>query len=126
MPKLRKENLYVESEINTTLQTYLYDFLYDQQDLYDFYDPQLKSKQSNNSVNKSSDLCHLTKKNSFNVANFSSIVKVKSKQLPFADSLENFVVLIQEFKNNGVDKEMFGKLRWYLNDEDGAYFSNSK
>ena len=38
MPRLRQENRIVENEINSSLQTYLYDFLYEQQDLYFKYD----------------------------------------------------------------------------------------
>ena len=52
LPKLRKENLYVESDLNTPLQTYLYDFLYDQQDLYDYYDSEIKESNQSSIIQR--------------------------------------------------------------------------
>ena len=34
---IRKSNLYLESDLNSNHQTFLFDFLYDTQDLYDYY-----------------------------------------------------------------------------------------
>lgn len=40
MPKLRKENLFCESDINSIHQLALFDYIYDQQDLFNFYEDQ--------------------------------------------------------------------------------------
>lgn len=90
LPKLRKENCHVESELNTILQTYLYDFLYDQQDLYEYYDEFFYNKK----YQKSSIL-------------------VKNQELPLASSLENFPEVFRELCADQ-DKVTLGKLRWYI------------
>ena len=40
MPKMRKENLFCESDINSIHQKALLDYIYDHQDLYVFYEDQ--------------------------------------------------------------------------------------
>lgn len=37
LPPLRKSNLYLENDLNTNHQTFLFDFLYETQDLYYYY-----------------------------------------------------------------------------------------
>ena len=41
---IRKSNLYLESDLNSNHQTFLFDFLYDTQDLYDYYSNTFFSK----------------------------------------------------------------------------------
>jgi hypothetical protein len=104
LPKLRKENLYVESDINTILQTYLYDFVYDQQDLYDYYDQFFKDFSD-----------HLLDLNLNNV-------DIRTSGIPFSSCLENFEEQLYIFEND-IYKSTLGKLRWYQYDED-LHFSN--
>ena len=52
---LRKANLYVENELNTYHQTFLYDFLYDTQDTYEYYRNQLE-KNEESVVSRKGDL----------------------------------------------------------------------
>jgi hypothetical protein len=91
LPLLRKENFQVESEANTYLQTYLYDFLYEQQDLFDYYDEFLLPE--------------------FNPS-FESDVIVKNSFLPLADSLKNFSKIFKEM-NNQENLKKLSFLRWY-------------
>lgn len=90
LTKLRKENHHVENDLNTVLQTYLYDFLYDQQDLYEEYDEIIQNKNYKN-VN----------------------LPVRKMDLPFANSLQNLTTVLREC---GQDRhyETLSKLRWYL------------
>lgn len=44
---IRRSNLYLENDLNSNHQTFLFDFLYDTQDLYDYYDNNLKCKNEN-------------------------------------------------------------------------------
>jgi hypothetical protein len=90
LPKLRKENHHVENDLNTVLQTHLYDFLYDQQDLYDEYSEMIMNKNYKE-----------------------SLINVRRKDLPFANCLENFVSVLKEFQNDG-EAGRLAKLRWYL------------
>lgn len=97
MPKLRKEKKYIESNISTQLQKFLTEFLYEQQDIYTFYDNQLKEgKQVKN-------LCKLTEK-----------IKIKSNNKVFEFLLENLSQTVSEFTKEDIDE--LKKLRWYLKD----------
>lgn len=54
LPNIRKTNKFVENDINTTHQTFLYDFLYDDQDLYNYYKKQNATQQNSALTCKSS------------------------------------------------------------------------
>jgi hypothetical protein len=96
LPRLRKENAVLESELNSSFQTYLFDVLNDQDDLYEFYNYDLFDN-SNNNLNNSS-------------------VLVRNDNLPLTDSLENIHYVLKEFKSDS-DKQNLAKLRWYSSDE---------
>lgn len=87
--------------MNTTLQTYLFDFIYDQQDLYEFYDSQIKDEKNNQTFLKTG-----------------KVVKVKNIDLPFADSLENLGDIFREFASQE-DREALFQSRWYLPNDKG-------
>ena len=86
MPRLRQENRIVENEINSSLQTYLYDFLYEQQDLYFKYD------------------------NIFRSLN----LKPRNEELPFKDFILNFDYYLNEIQNDKNKIKQLKKLRWYI------------
>jgi hypothetical protein len=69
----------------------MYDFLYDQQDLFDHYDEAFENK------NKS----------------FGALLNVRKPELPFANALENFDDIMAEFFE---EKDMLSlaNLRWYI------------
>lgn len=90
IPKLRKENLNLETEFNSPMQTYLFDFLYEQQELYDYYN----------------DNFMMSSENNFQIYS-------RNSELPFSHSLENFQIIINEFKSES-EKILFANLRWYL------------
>jgi hypothetical protein len=87
-PKLRKQIKFIESSNNTSLQTHMFDFLYDQQDLYDFY--------SNSDAQGNQDLA------------------VLRDDIPLAHTLKkkNFLVDLNE---NTLEK--IQKIRWYKFDD---------
>lgn len=91
LPKLRKENLYVENDLNTLHQQHMYDFIYDQQDIYDYYDEIFEQK------NKT----------------LSCSVNVRQPHLPLASTLENIDDIISEFYD---EKDMLAlaNIRWYI------------
>jgi hypothetical protein len=90
LPKLRKENLFVESPLNTIHQQNMYDFLYDQQDIYDYYDEIFESGRCIQ-------------------------VEVRRQDLPLADTLRDFYdVLNNEFIDES-DMNMLASIRWYEN-----------
>lgn len=99
LPKLRKENLYVESDINTILQTYLYDFVYDQQDLYDYYDQYFKDFSD-----------HILDINN-------TSVEIRTPNIPFSYCLQNFEEQLYFFENETY-KLTLAKLRWYHYDDE--------
>jgi hypothetical protein len=87
LPKLRKENLVLENELNSSFQTHLFDLLNDQEDLYEFYNCDLES----------------------------SII-VRNDTLPLSDSLENIGTIMKEFSTD-TQRQSLARLRWYSSDE---------
>jgi hypothetical protein len=87
LDRLRKENPVLESELNTSFQTHLFDLLNDQDDLYDFYNGE-----------------------------FDSSMVVRNDNLPLANSLENINAVISEFKSDK-QKLQLARFRWYASDE---------
>ena len=103
LPKLRKENLYLESDLNSTLQVHLYDFLYDQQDLYDFYEEVF--------IDKEEDPHY--------------VINPRNPDLPFASALIEIESITKEF--NKIDERCsLAKMRWYSYNETTNYQENLK
>lgn len=86
-PRLRKENFHLENNMNTSFQTFLFDFLYEEQDLYDLYNDNVRSLDEND-------------------------IHVRRTDLPLSCALENLQVLIKEF-NSEDQLCKLTKLRWY-------------
>jgi hypothetical protein len=93
MLNLRKENLFVETPLNTNHQINMYDFIYNQQDIYDYYDEIFEDKKNN----------------------FLTYIKIRRLDLPLVDVLQNFDdILNNEFID---EKDMYclANIRWYSN-----------
>jgi len=97
LPKLRKEQLYLENEMNSQLQTYMYDFLYDQQDLYEYYDQFFNTNKTNS-------------KNKLLITSPTP----KNYDLPFGSILTDFELLLGEFYDEN-DIIALANFRWYNN-----------
>lgn len=91
LPKLRRENHHLENNINTTFQIHLFDFLYEEQDLYEYYGDSVRSQLS---------------------CNEDSPIFVKRSDLPFTSSLEN---LSEMSKDTAEQKDIdhLINIRWY-------------
>ena len=96
---IRDKNLILENNINTEFQTLLFDFLYDEQELYANYDELFEQKK----------------------------YKPKNKNIPFGSFITNYQSLFKDIYNDDKKIKRLKKLRWYLAfDEDNfLYFSPS-
>lgn len=83
---LREKNLILENDINTEFQTILFDFLYDEQELYSYYDELFKQKK---------------------------YIPKKSK-IPFSSFITNYQSLFVNIYNDDKKVKRLKKLRWYL------------
>ena len=83
---IREKNLILENDINTEFQTILFDFLYDEQELYAYYDELFKQKK---------------------------YVPKKSK-IPFGSFITNYQSLFVNIYNDDKKIKRLKKLRWYL------------
>lgn len=103
LPKLRRENFYLENELNSTHQSHNYEFLYDQQDLYDYYNNIFQEKEEST-----------IEKNPFSISPQHNSA-IRREDLPFAGLLQNFMDLLLIFnKSDGLENKLnLGKLRWY-------------
>ncbi len=108
LPKLRKYNRLVEHGINSIHQKHNYEFLFDEQDLYDFYDMQFKNL---NSIS-------LNSKNSHDF-------QVKREDLPFSKCLQKFSEIFMFYHkfDDIPNKLKLAKFRWYCNDKN--FYENS-
>ena len=97
IPCLRQENRIVENEINSPLQIYLYDFLYEQQDLYNEY----------SSI-------------------FKSINLKPRKNLPFNDFILSYHFYLNEIKTDVKKINQLKKLRWYLCFDKDNYYEDTE
>lgn len=107
---MRKENKILENQINTDYQKILFDFLYDQQDLYNDYD--IIFRQSLNYTN-----LKLRDHQNFN-----------EKPKIFPKFILNFNYYLMQFKKKSKQLGQLQKIRWYLafdvvntKDEDGSF-----
>ncbi len=89
LPKLRKENLYLENTYNTFLQTRNFDYIYDTQDLFDHYEDYFEMREFNNLI-------------------------VKTEDLPLEEVLKNYPILEQGFINSEEDMENLKRKRHYV------------
>ena len=83
---IREKNLILENDINTEFQTILFDFLYDEQELYAYYDELFKQKK---------------------------YIPKKSK-IPFGSFITNYQSLFVNIYNDDKKVKRLKKLRWYL------------
>ena len=89
-PKLRKENLFLENDLNSTLQIHMYDFLYDQQEVYEYYQEVFEEKDNDA---------------------FYQIMP-RNPGLPFAKMLIDFDLILGEFFEEK-DMDNLSEYRWY-------------
>lgn len=112
LPALKKQKLYVESDCNSPLQKYLMDFIYDQQDLYAFYDNIFllndNCEDELSLLKSSSDCLNITPKVKFPSAD--NVFSVKTEYLYFESFLINIDEAVKEFKSK-IDREALAALR---------------
>lgn len=88
---LVQNNKILENEINTNFQTILFEFLYEQQELYDYYDELFEQQK----------------------------YLAKNSDIPFSSFVTNYQNLFSDIKNDKKKMKRLKKLRWYLTfDED--------
>ena len=88
---LRDKNKILENDINTEFQTLLFDFLYDEQELYGYYDELFEQKK----------------------------YIPKNRNIPFSSFVTNYQSLFLNIYNDEKKVKRLKKLRWYLTfDED--------
>ena len=92
LPELRKENIYVENDLNTIHQQHMYEFIYDQQEIYDYYDEIFEERES-----------------SFPPG----VINVRKPEKPFAYAVENFDDILAEFYDEK-DMQYLANFRWYI------------
>lgn len=129
LPKLRKELLYIESSSNSSLQIYLFDYLYDQQDLYLHYDkefiynnipphPSFASIPSSIPIEIGLDSLDSPIKENENLkkVNFEKgQIEVKSEFLFFEGSLRKIGEFVKEFKTKKERDALFNLRRGEYN-----------
>lgn len=133
LPRLRKELLYIESPSNSSLQVHLFDYLYEQQDLYLHYDkefiyynsPPNPSPSSPSSTHKSYSPIELgldsldspikENENSKKVNFDKSQIEVKSEFLFFEGSLRKIGDFVKEFKTKKERDALFNLRRGEYN-----------
>jgi hypothetical protein len=94
LPKLRLECPVIEADINTSFQLHLMDFLYDQQDLYDYYENEINNK-------------------NYQMGMLSNSISVKNRENPLACYLERIMDNIDEFSLDNDLTDCLQNLRWY-------------
>ena len=83
---LREKNIILENGINTDFQTILFDFLYDEQELYAYYDDLFEQKK----------------------------YIPKNKNIPFSSFIKNYQNLFLNIYNDEKKIKRLKKLRWYM------------
>ena len=96
LPKLRKQNYNLENDNNTILQRHFYDFIYDSQDLFDYYDEYLGDFDDQNNNTPLEELVF------------------KTDDLPFENLLKSFYEIADEFTNSDSVETIYN-YRHYLN-----------
>lgn len=98
-PKLRMKNTIIETEFNSPLQLYLYDFLYDQQELYEKYDEifiQMKLNGYIESIRKNLPFCYLIT----NYVYLQNIIKTEKDKLQLQYARWYYIVDKPEMDNS--------------------------
>ena len=94
---LRNKNLILESDINTEFQTILFDFLYDEQELYVYYDELFEQKK----------------------------YIPKNDNIPFSSFITNYQSFFLNIYNDKKKIKRLKKLRWYLIFDEDNFLSFS-
>ena len=94
---LRNKNLILENDINTEFQTLLFDFLYDEQELYAYYDELFEEKK----------------------------YIPKNKNIPFSSFIKNYQTLFLNIYNDKKKIKRLKKLRWYITFDEDNFLSFS-
>ena len=94
---LREKNVILESDLNTEFQTILFDFLYDEQELYSYYDELFEQKK----------------------------YIPKNKNIPFSSFIINYKSLFVNIYNDQKKIKRLKKLRWYLAFDEDNFLSFS-
>ena len=94
---VREKNLILENDINTEFQTILFDFLYEEQELYEYYDELFEQKK----------------------------YIPKNKNIPFNSFITNYQNLYLDFLNDKKKINRLKKLRWYLIFDEDNFLSFS-
>ena len=90
---MRKENKILETDINTDYQKFLFDFLYEQQDLYSYYD---------NEFAKSKSFQNLKPRE----------LRDRSRPRLFSQFITNFGYYLNQIKKNSKQINQLKKIRW--------------
>ena len=94
---LRDKNTILENDINTEFQILLFDFLYDEQELYGYYDELFEQKK----------------------------YIPKNKNIPFGSFISNYQSLFMNIYNDEKKQKRLKKLRWYLSFDEDNFLSIS-
>ena len=94
---IRDKNIILENDINTEFQTLLFDFLYDEQELYGYYDELFEQKK----------------------------YIPKNKNIPFGSFISNYQILFMNIYNDEKKQKRLKKLRWYLSFDEDNFLSIS-
>jgi hypothetical protein len=121
LPELRRKNFYIENEINTSHQMNNFEFIYKQQDIYEYYDEIFGNKKNINLEGNETQINSIE-----NINIFQSDQISKRDDLPFSALLNNFTEILYLFKkeDNLEEKMKLAKLRWY-NLEENKYIKNN-
>ena len=94
---LRDKNTILENDINTEFQILLFDFLYDEQELYGYHDELFEQKK----------------------------YIPKNKNIPFGSFISNYQSLFMNIYNDEKKQKRLKKLRWYLSFDEDNFLSIS-
>ena len=94
---LREKNIILENDLNTEFQTILFDFLFDEQELYSYYDDLFEQKK----------------------------YIPKNKNIPFSSFITNYQSLFVNIYNDQKKISRLKKLRWYLTFDKDNFLSFS-
>jgi hypothetical protein len=94
---IRDKNIILENDINTEFQALLFDFLYDEQELYGYYDELFEQKK----------------------------YIPKNKNIPFGSFISNYQSLFMNIYNDEKKQKRLKKLRWYLSFDEDNFLSIS-
>ena len=88
LPKLRKENMYVENDFNSSHQICMFDLLYENQEITEFYEEQFNN-------------------------NNGELISIRKPELPFSQLLENYIDTFLLFQKKSNEKLLLKKIKCY-------------